>query len=206
MMSLARGGVALLGLAAVLTGPAGAFDRRFPDWPCVQVRVPSLSAGSVWTGPPIDDALNVWRNDSEINALVERIAVRRTPLDEAERAVADFLGKAGDAKAEKARLMVAGLYETLNRERADVISGLERLTRRQRDFASSIESDAAKLRDLQAKPDADRNALTELTTKVQWSTRIFEERRKSVRYACEVPVLIEQRFFLLTRAAQRDLG
>ena len=58
---------------------------------------------------------------------------------------------------------------------------------------------------MQAKPDGDQKAIAELTNRVVWGTRIFEERRKSVRFACEVPTVIEKRFFTLTRAAQRAL-
>jgi hypothetical protein len=161
---------------------------------------------AAWTGPAIDDVTGTWRQDADIAALVDRITLRRTPVDEAERAVTDFLEKADGHKQDKARRLVAGLFETLNGERSEVVSGLERLTRRQRDFAATIEADAAKLRDLQSRADADPKELADLTARVQWGTRIFEERRRSVRYACEVPVQIEQRFFLLTRAAQRSLG
>ena len=42
-----------------LSGFAGAQPRveTPPDWPCVQVFVPTLSAASIWAGPPIDDYL-----------------------------------------------------------------------------------------------------------------------------------------------------
>jgi hypothetical protein len=36
-------------------------------------------------------------------------------------------------------------------------------------------------------------------------TRIFEERRKTMSFVCEVPVLIEQRLFALARAIQQSL-
>jgi hypothetical protein len=40
---------------------------------------------------------------------------------------------------------------------------------------------------------------------VEWSTRIFEDRRRTVRYVCEVPTLIEQRLFALSRALQQAI-
>ena len=40
---------------------------------------------------------------------------------------------------------------------------------------------------------------------VEWSTRIFEDRRKTIRYVCEVPTIIEQRVFTLARAIQKAL-
>jgi hypothetical protein len=204
MKRLAR----LAAVAAVLAAlplPAFAADPRFPDWPCVQARVPSLSVASVWTGPPLDDVLSTWQSDPQIVDLVARVTVRRTPLEEAERAVADFIQNAGEDKQQKAKLLVAGLFDTLNRERLEVVNGLERLTRRQRDFVSGIEADAAQLREVQAKPDGDQKQIADLTNRVEWGTRIFDDRRKSVRFACEVPTIIEKRFFSLTRAVQRVL-
>ena len=38
-----------------------------------------------------------------------------------------------------------------------------------------------------------------------WDTRIFEERRKTIGYACEVPVLIEQRLFALARMIEQSI-
>src|SRR5687767_8168064 len=61
-----------------------------PDWPCVQRKVPALSAATVWEGPPIEEAAKRWRDDAEVVALVERIAPRRTSLQDAEAAIASF--------------------------------------------------------------------------------------------------------------------
>ena len=43
--------------------------------------------------------------------------------------------------AAKGKLLFAGLFETLNSQRIDVINGLERLTRRQREFAKTIQTE-----------------------------------------------------------------
>lgn len=47
--------------------------------------------------------------------------------------------------------------------------------------------------------------IDDLTNRVEWDTRIFEERRKTMNFVCEVPVLIEQRLFALARAIQQSL-
>ncbi len=192
-------------MAAAFQPEARAADPRFPDWPCVQVRVPELSAAAVWTGPSIENAGNHWQEDPEVRELVPELAERRVPLPEAEKRAARFVDGSGKERQEKATLLFAGLFETLNQERRDVIGGLERLTRRQRDFARTIEADAARLRELQAAPDADQREVQELTDRVNWETRIFEERRRTVRYVCEVPVIIEKRLFVLARAIQQAL-
>ena len=47
--------------------------------------------------------------------------------------------------------------------------------------------------------------LAQLTESLTWNLRIFEERRKSLRFVCEVPVAIEQRLFALSREIQKAL-
>ena len=66
-----------------------AADPRFPDWPCVQIKVPEISVAAVWSGPSIDDVGTAWETDPTITNLVARVAARRTPLDEAEAADGD---------------------------------------------------------------------------------------------------------------------
>ena len=59
---------------------------------------------------------------------------------------------------------------------------------------------------MQDKPDADPAQSDELGGQLSWQTRIFEDRRKSTSYVCDVPVLIEKRLFDLAAAIQGDLG
>ena len=141
---------AAMGLA--LQGMSLAADPRFPDWPCNQIKVPEISVAAVWAGPSIDDVGNTWQEDAAIRDLVARLAARRTPLDDAQKAISNF-----------------------------------------------------QLRELQDRPDPDQSRIEELTNRVEWDTRIFEERRKTMNFVCEVPVLIEQRLFALARAIQQSL-
>ena len=61
------------------------------------------------------------------------------------------------------------------------------------------------LRELQDRPDPDQSRVDELMNRVEWDTRVFEERRKTINFVCEVPVVIEQRLFALARAIQQSL-
>ena len=81
--------------------------------------------------------------------------------------------------------------------------GIERYARKQKEFSDQIRSMMLQLRELQDRPDQGR--IDELTNRVEWDTRIFEERRKTMNFVCEVPVLIEQRLFALARAIQQSL-
>jgi hypothetical protein len=85
------------------------------------------------------------------------------------------------------------------------MNGIERLYRQQKTFADQIRAEVAELRRRQDIPDHAPGKLQELTDKVGWDTRIFEERRKTISYACEVPVLIEQRLFALARTIEQSM-
>src|SRR5258707_7931752 len=197
-------------LSAIITLLAGlrvadAADPRYPDWPCVQAKVPDLSIAAVWDGPSIEPAQKAWQDDPTIKNLIARLAARRIPIEEAQKSVEDFLAGAGAAKADKGVLLFAGLFETLNRERTEIMNGLERMQRSQRELADRIKADAAAQRELQDEPRPNQPKLGELGRRTECSTRIFDDRRKSVRYACEVPVIIERRLFALGRTIRQQM-
>ena len=59
-----------------------AADARYPDWPCVQAKVPEISVVAVWDGPPIEPTA-VMAGRAGIKDLVARLAARRTPMEDA---------------------------------------------------------------------------------------------------------------------------
>lgn len=186
-------------------GPASAADPRYPDWPCNQIKVPELSAAAVWAGPPIDDVGDRWEQDPQIKDLVVRLAARRTSLDEAEKAIGDFLAANAADKVTKAKLLFAGLFATLNRERSVVMDGIERFTQRRTQIADRIKTEARQMRELQDMPNRDESKVDELTNRIDWDTRVFEDQRKTIGYVCEVPTIIERRLGALARAIQQSI-
>jgi hypothetical protein len=201
----------LLGAFAALVLEFGivgaAFSQQRPqqdqgDWPCRQVKVPSLSAASVWTGPPIEEAVKKWRDDAAVSDLVIRISVRKTPIETADALVRDFAKAAGDKRAERLTLLFAGVYDHLEAERREVIAGLDRFGRKQKELAEQLRNAAQAMRAEQDKPNPDPQKLKELSEALQWDMRIFEERRQTVSYVCETPALIEQRLGALARAIE----
>jgi hypothetical protein len=184
---------------------ARAADPRNPDWPCNQIKVPELSVAAVWAGPPIDDVGDAWNRDPQIRDLVTRVALRRTPLDEAEKAVADFLAADVPDKQTRAKLLFAGLFAALNRERSVVMNGIDRFVQRQKQFAERIRSEARQMRELQDTPNRDEAKVEELANTLNWDTRIFEDQRRTIGYVCEVPTIIEQRLGTLARVIQQSI-
>ena len=192
-------------VAIVARDAAFAADPRYPDWPCAQIKVPDISVAAVWAGPPIDDVGNAWEEDPTIRDYVARLAARRTSLDDAQKMILDFITGNPPERQQKARLLFAGLFKTLNHERSEVMNGIERFFRQQRTFAGTIRDETFQLRSLQDAANRDQDKVDELASRIEWGTRIFEERRKTIGYACEVPVLLEQRLFSLARTIQQAL-
>jgi hypothetical protein len=195
---------ALLALTACV-GNGFAADPRYPDWPCAQAKVPEISLAAVWAGPPLDDVQSKWKDDPKVSALVTKLAARRTPLDEAEKSITDFLTASAADKARAGKLLFAGLFDTLNAERSSVMNGIERVTRKQREAADKIRSDTVALQALQDASPPDQSKIDELSNHILWETRIFEDRHRVVKFVCEVPTTIDQRLFALGRTIQQEM-
>jgi hypothetical protein len=192
-------------IVVVWTSPCLAADPRYPDWPCAQAKVPEISLAAVWAGPALDDASNKWKDDPKISALVGKLAARKLPLDDAQKAVTEFLSSPGVDKAAAGKLLFAGLFDTLNAERSAVMSGLERVTRKQRQAADKIRADTIALQALQDANPPDQPKIDELGNQLIWETRIFEDRRHVVKFVCDVPTTIDKRLFALSRTIQQEM-
>jgi hypothetical protein len=194
-------------LLAVAGSPELCFaaDPRYPDWPCAQAKVPDVSLAAVWAGPPLDDVADKWKNDAKVSALLPRLAARRTPLDDAQKAITEFLAGSTAEKIEMGKLLFAGLFDTLNAQRSSVMSGLERVTRKQRQAADKIRTDTFALQALQDGSPPDQAKIEELGNQLVWETRIFEDRQRVIKFVCEVPTAIDQRLFALGRMIQQEM-
>src|SRR5439155_4160687 len=103
--------LAAFGVLATIALPveqSHAADPRYPDWPCAQAKVPEISIAAVWAGPPLDDAGDKWKGDAKVSALVTKLAARRTPLEEAQKAITEYLAAAAADKITSGKLLFAG--------------------------------------------------------------------------------------------------
>lgn len=192
-------------ILSAAAGPARAAPHG--DWPCIQPRVPELSLGAFWSGPPLDEAMKTWREKPDVAALVTDVVSRRLPVEEAEKRITAF---AAAHKEDKGALTLAfaGAFAELNGLRTRIVKGIERFTRNQRQLAESINKDRAELSTLGAakeKTEPQRARIQELQTKIQWATRLHHERESTLRYVCETPVILEQRVFAIARAVQNEM-
>jgi hypothetical protein len=196
----------LVAIAACWMQSAFALDPRYPDWPCQQLKVPGIAIASVWTGPSIEIGDTAKPTDAKQAELVSRLAARRTPIEDARILISDYLVGTSAEKQEKAKTLFAALYSTLNAQRDEVMNGIERFSRKQKAAADDIREEAQKLREMQDKPNVDQAQTEDIASQLAWQTRIFEDRRKSTSYVCDVPVLIEKRLFDLGNAIQGALN
>jgi hypothetical protein len=184
-------------LAAGIASAPGASGQD-PDWPCVQRKVPELSLAQVWTGPELPAAASRWANDKEIAALVAELSARRVPLGEAQDRIRDFASGLPAGQAEVSLLtLVQGLFDHMNAERSEIMSGIQRYARKQRSLAVELRKEGSELDALRARADADPQEIDRRAERLTWDTRVFDERVQSLTYVCEVPTLIEQRLYAL---------
>lgn len=196
----------ILGIATVLFFHATCLDVTFaaanndPSWPCIQRKVPELSIGQVWNGADIPESAKNWDADPEIDNLVGELAARRNPLDVAQKRIVEFAsGLPRDQVNTKMFLLFQGVFDTLNRERVQVISGISRYAGKQRDMAADLRKEASRVDAMRAKADTDPDELDRLNERLTWETRIYDERVHSLTYVCEVPTIIEQRLYGLSK-------
>ena len=203
---------ALTGICAAMllsflqAGLSQAAQSTDPDWPCVQRKVPELSLGQIWNGPELPATASDWSKDNDVEALVQELAQRRIPVADAQQSIRDFAhGLKPEDAGSRLTMLAQGLFDHMNAERSQVISGIGRYARGQADIAARLRKEASALGDLQAKPDTDIAKVQEMTDRLNWETRIFEERVQSLTFVCEVPTLIEQRLYALAKTVAEVL-
>ncbi len=156
-----------------------------PDWPCVQRFVPTLTAGTYWSGPP---STQDWHADPAIASVVAAIAPRIVPQDTAVQKLQAYVATLPPpGHVALLATLFSGLVDETNRQRDEVVDRLRALTRRQREVSQIIENIPT--------PNAAMDPATrdEVTQRRDFLIRQFQETERTVRYACEVPVQLEAR-------------
>lgn len=180
-------------------------DPNNPDWPCVQKKIENLSVSAIWNGPPLDEFKN-WASDQKLSVLVTKLASRRVPITKALAAIDDYAKSFPESSRnnEMAKLFAA-IFDTINTQRRSVINGIEKYQRSQKARAEELEKqgvDIAKLKGDIVVDDTAAEPLSPEEDKLYWAGRIFQERQANIPIACELPAVIEERLYELTRHIQ----
>lgn len=191
-------------LTLILTTSAFAAPRVIdPDWPCQQVKVASLSLASVWSGASVDLPTAKWQQNEPAAALVAIVTQRRLPLAQAVQRISDYSKTLGPDRRQNLLDVLSGTFDTLDNERSNVLNGLDRFGQRQKVLADNLRQAGEALRAAQASTPPDAAVIQSLTQDLLWKQQVFQARRDSLRYACDIPAIIEQRLYGVTKAIQQ---
>ena len=217
---LAAAGVASLFATVALAqssetpGATGGTEQPAPvagtmEWPCEAPLRGEMSIGAMWQGPDPAAAQDEWRKSPAVVALVNEVAPRRVPQDEALANVRRFAaGYQGEERAKILTQVFAGVFETLSSERSQIVRGIKRFYRRQEALARRMEEGWKALGEID--PSTTDPKLAEqrvaLQQMIDWDSRVFDDRQRLLPVVCEQPRVIEQRVFALSRAIQEQLA
>jgi hypothetical protein len=171
-----------------------------PDWPCMQLLVPQVSAGSYWDGPVA--AKPNWRDDEALFGLVTEIVDRNTPEKDAVaklEAYADAIPKADRDKALPA--LFGAIVDQTNDERERLIARIKELGLRQRRMGDRIADLGTEVDHL---PAGDPHR-ADVTGERDLDIQAFQATQSTMRYACEVPGAMERRLGDFARVLQKKL-
>ena len=202
-----RRAAAVLALSGMLAAPslaAGADPGS--TWPCMQRKVAELSLASIWQRGDLPDSARQLAKDPAIQALAEKLAARRTPMNEAEGDIKTFAKEAGANRDGMLQGLFLALFDRMQGERSEVMAGIERYGRHQIDLAAKVKAEQQELDRMRSDPKADQGKLASANDQHVWNLRVFDERQKSLSFVCEVPTIIERRLFSLARLIQGELG
>jgi hypothetical protein len=204
---------AALAWLSLATGPSLAQDSTSAgtpddDWPCEQALRPDISLGAIWSGPDLTSAEETWDDTPAVATLVAQVAPRRTPQDEAVATVHRFAAGYTSDRSVVMTQVFAGLFDTMNHERSDIIRGIRRFNERQDSLSKRIEEGWRTLDSLDqnSKDTAVVEQRFALQQTIDWDSRVFDDRQKLLSEVCRQPVIIEQRLFALSRAIQEDIA
>ena len=175
-------------------------------WPCAQPRVSRISAGTIWTGPSVDTGKD-WEDDNAVAELAQKLASRRTTLDEASELVADFAKQAGTDKDKQLTRLFVGTLDIINENRTQILDGIMRYARGQERLAERMRAESDKISEGQEDATAQGLgvATAQTNTDFAWDQRIFKERKQALSYVCETPSLLERRAFEIAKRIQAKI-
>lgn len=191
--------------ALLLASSASSASFDDVDWPCIQRKIPTLSIGQMWAGPLVDETIQAMGKEDNIRSLSGRMALRRTKLEDAQDLIDTFSSSlSGDTDSQLTALFAA-TFKKINRDRTAIVSGIARYSQKQLALTEQIDKQRAVLVELNAVDEPDYDKIEELEDRLAWDTRIFEDRKQSLTYVCETPVILEQRAFSLGRMIMEKL-
>ena len=174
-----------------------------PDWPCIQVLIPKISAAAIWDGPVVDEIEANQELSIASAKIIDNVMNKDQNLTEQE--IESYLAQANEfATNDALTYLFKQFLDRLNNKRAKQIKKIKRYTKTQRGSAATIETLLDKITDLQGLSNQ-VDELQELESELHWQKRMFKEREKSFKYFCELPQAIFQQAGEIARAISARL-
>jgi hypothetical protein len=200
-----RAAAVLVGSLMLAAPSRAATTEPGSTWPCMQRKVVELSLNSIWQRGDLADSARQLANDPAVQLLAQKLAARRTPIEEADADIKAFAREAGANHDGMLQGLFLALFERMKGERSEVMAGIERYGRHQIDLAAKVKAEQQELDRMRSDPKADQTKLASANDQHVWNLRVFDERQKSLSFVCEVPTIIERRLFSLARLIQGEL-
>ncbi|ASJ70227.1 hypothetical protein [Granulosicoccus antarcticus] len=168
------------------------------EWPCIQRLVPEISAAVMWPLPIEESMHGLWKSDTVIRPLAERLGDMPAYTEAEEETVRAFAqGVPDPQKEERLSLLAAGILDVTNGLRQQYIRGIKRYTRQQIAIAGQIGETLNGISSLEessegepeSAPDAQRE---ELLATLKWHERVYDQREHAIRSLCDQPVELEE--------------
>ena len=177
------------------------------DWPCQQKFVAELSPGTIWSGPPLDNAMKAWHDNDKIRDLAGALAQDTTEEADGVKQINDFAAGLKDDKSNQLTLLFAALFENFNNERKFMQGGIKKFFHRQEDVAAKVNKISQEIRQAKKKGMKDDSPQDKaFKTKLDWANRVYDDRQKLLPYVCEIPGLLEQKLGSYGRVIQAQIN
>ena len=177
------------------------------DWPCQQKFVAELSPGTIWSGPPLDNAMKAWHDNDKIRDLAGALALDTTEEADGIQQINAFAAGLKDDKSNQLTLLFAALFENFNNERKFMQGGIKKFFHRQEDVAAKVNKISQEIRQAKKKGMKDDSPQDKaFKTKLDWANRVYDDRQKLLPYVCEIPGLLEQKLGSYGRVIQAQIN
>ena len=166
--------------------------------------MPEDTAATYWATPlPADTN---WRDNDRIVAFVQAVAPRDTPVDQAAEAIRKFRAATpAQDRDQTMALAFIGVVDATNEERSGVISRIKALNERQSKIAAMATKASSEVEAIpQDATGADADKRQDAETHRDFLTRTFNDVRKTMRYACEIPSEIDARLGQIAKLMQAN--
>ena len=193
--------VGLLLLACSTNSFSNGPEATPKKWPCDQVYNPKLNIAAIWQGPKIEEKLkNWWKHDDVIeyvNMLANPVLSEKDGIELIEEFAKKYsyfgLIKKGEQK-EKLVFLFAGLYQKAKDRRNTQYRGIVKFVEKQELIRKEIGISSKLIRSYRKKKIDQKNPkFVEANSRLEWNTRVFDQRTRLTEYVCEEPVLNTQR-------------